>query len=174
MGAAPANILLRDVDYHLEDTARGHWRRFVYPNGSRFAEFTSHQSWGSMPLVHYTYGKCPQTGKRITARGVIAVGRVAVGLLAIGQMAVGIVAIGQLAIGLILGLGQAASGAVAIGQAAAAMLFAAGQFATGQVAIGQFAFGHYALAQYGLGDFVWDVRTADPAARKFFLGLVGK
>ena len=46
---------------------------------------------GDLPLVHYTYGKCPETGKRIVAHGVIAVGRLAWGIIAIGQASLGVV-----------------------------------------------------------------------------------
>src|SRR6266436_3416464 len=55
--AGPANLLLQDIEYQFEQTAWGSWRRFLYPTGARFAEFTSHRSWGGLPLVHYTYGR---------------------------------------------------------------------------------------------------------------------
>jgi hypothetical protein len=172
--APPRNLLLEQIDYLVEETEWGRWRRFVYTDGSRFAEFTSHSSWAGMPLVHYTYGKCPETGKRIVTRGVIAVGRIARGFIAIGQLTTGIVALGQLSIGLALGIGQATIGCIAIGQGALGMLFAAGQFAAADVAIGQMSIGTYVLAQIGWGDHVVDMRTVDPAAKDFFLGLIGK
>lgn len=172
--AAPRNLLLEEIQYLVKETQHGVWRRFLYPNGQRFAEFKSHLAWGSLPLVHYTYGICPETGKRITARGVIAVGRFARGMIAIGQVSMGLVAIGQASIGLVLGVGQATFGAVALGQLALGMLFGAGQLATGQVAIGQFAVGTYVLAQLGWGTHVIDSRMVDPVAKDFFLKLIGK
>src|SRR5262245_21420303 len=171
--AAPRNLLLEQIDYLVEETSWGRWRRFVYPNGNRFAEFTSHGTWSGLPLVHYTYGKCPETGKRIVARGVIAVGRIARGFIAIGQVAIGLVAIGQLSIGLAVGLGQATIGCIAFGQGALGMLFAVGQFGAAYVAIGQLAVGTYVLAQFGWGDHVVDIRTIDPIAKDFFLRLIG-
>lgn len=170
----PVNLLLTEIEYVFEETRFGTWRRFVYADGTRFAEFTSHRAWAGLPLVHYTYGRCPETGKRITARGVLAVGRIARGIVAFGQVAIGLVAVGQLAIGLLFGLGQATTGAFALGQLAVAMIFGAGQLTVGHVAIGQIAYGHYALAQLGWGDFVWDMRTVDPTAKDFFLSLIGK
>jgi hypothetical protein len=166
-------MLFENVEYLVEETDWGTWRRFLYENGSRFAEFKSHVVLGDLPLVHYTYGKCPETGKRIVAHGVIAIGRMAWGMVAIGQASLGIVAIGQLAIGIALGLGQAATGAFCIGQLALGLLFGLGQFTTGQVAIGQFAFGKYVLAQFGAGEHVMDMRGADAIARQFFAPLVG-
>jgi hypothetical protein len=174
MVSAPRNLLLEQIDYLVEETAWGRWRRFVYPDGNRFAEFTSHHSWAGLPLVHYTYGRCPETGKRIAAKGVIAVGRIARGIVAIGQVAIGLVAVGQFSIGLVFGFGQVAIGCVVLGQGALGMLFAAGQFAVAYIAIGQFAAGTYALAQMAWGDHVVDMRTVDPAAKDFFLGLIGK
>jgi hypothetical protein len=175
MSTVPArNLLLEEIHYQVEETAHGVWRRFVYPTGMRFAEFKSHLSFGTLPLVHYTYGVCPKTGKRITARGVIAVGRFARGMIAIGQVSMGLVAIGQLSLGLILCISQAAFGAICIGQLAAGLLFGLGQFATGQIAIGQFAFGAYVLAQIGWGQHVIDMKWVDPVAKDFFLRLIGK
>src|SRR6476659_10023219 len=120
--SAPRNMLFDQVEYAIEETEWGTWRRFLYENGSRFAEYKSHLAFGDLPLVHYTYGKCPETGKRIIAHGVIAVGRLAWGMIAIGHASLGIIAIGQLAIGIAFGLGQAATGAYCIGQLAVGVL----------------------------------------------------
>jgi hypothetical protein len=171
---ANPNVLRSDVDYIIQETANGIWRRYLYPNGNRFAEFKSYLNIGGLPLVHYTHGVCPQTGRRITAHGIVAVGRVASGVIAIGQFAIGLVAIGQLSIGLLLGIGQASFGAFCFGQLAVGLFFGAGQFATGQIAIGQFAYGVNVLAQMGWGKHVIDVHGVDPAAKSFFLGLIGK
>ncbi len=167
------NLLLEPVEYQFVETFRGTWRRFLYPNGELFEEFTSHSRLWGVPLLHFTRGKCPETGKRIVARGIIAVGRRALGVVAIGQAAVGLVAIGQLALSPLLGIGQASTGLMAVGQLAIAVLFGLGQAATGFVAIGQFGMGSYVLAQLGIGENVWDIRGATPAARQFFrfLGL---
>ncbi len=172
--AANSNILRGDVDYITEQTAHGVWRRYLYPSGQRFAEFKTYLSIGGLPLVHYTYGICPQTGRRVTAHGVVAVGRIASGVIAIGQMAIGLVAIGQLSIGLLLAIGQASFGAFSLGQLAIGLFFGAGQFAAGQIAIGQFAYGVNVLAQIGFGKHVVDTRGVDPVAKAFFLGLIGK
>jgi hypothetical protein len=171
---APRNLLLEDVQYVFDETSWGTWRRFVYPNGQRFEEFRSHRDWAGMPLLHYTYGVCPETGRRIMAKGVIAIGRTARGIIAIGHASIGLVAIGQLAVGLLLGLGQAATGAFCLGQLALGILVGVGQFSTGQIAIGQVAVGTYVLAQLGWGDHVVDTRGIDPIAKDFFLRFIGK
>jgi len=165
-------MLFEPVEYLVEETGFGTWRRFLDDKGNRFAEFKSHATWAGLPLVHYTYGKCPETGRRIVARGVIAVGRLAWGIIAVGHASFGLIAIGQLAIGVAFGLGQAASGVVCIGQLAIGALFGLGQFATGYVVIGQFALGSYVLAQLGLGEHVIDMRAADPVAKQFFQPLL--
>jgi hypothetical protein len=61
---------------------------------------------------------------------------------------------------------------VAVGQVALSGLFGLGQLALGRVAIGQFGVGQYVLAQLGLGEHVWDMSGADPAARQFFRWLI--
>ena len=135
------NQLLEPVEYKVEETRFGVWRRYLYPGGDLFEEYRSHRRLLGLPLLHYTRGKCPETGKRVVAKGIVAVGRLAVGIVAVGQAAAGFVAIGQLAISPLLGIGQAATGLVAVGQLAVGALFGLGQFATGYVAIGQLGLG---------------------------------
>ena len=153
------NILLDDVEYKIEETNLGKWRRFGYPNGQIFEDFVSHSKIGNLPLLHYTRGKCPETGKLAVAKGIIAIGRLAIGVLAIGHASAGVVALGQLAFGLVFGLGQASTGLIAIGQLAIAIIFGLGQIATGYVVIAQFGLGIYVLAQFGVGQFVWDTHA---------------
>ena len=164
------NMLFEKVPYREERTYFGTWRRYVYESGARFAEFRSNDTLFGLPLLHYTSGICPETGQRITARGIVAVGRKALGVIAIGQAAGGLLAIGQLAVGP-LALGQAAFGVVAVGQLAAALYFGLGQVATGVTAIGQIALGQHVLAQFGFGEHVWDTRHADPEAVACFKEL---
>src|SRR3954469_18493757 len=171
---ANPNVLRSDVDYIVQETANGVWRSYLYPNGRRFAEYKSYLNVGGLPLIHYTQGICPQTGRRITAHGIIAIGRVASGVIAIGQFAIGLIAIGQLSIGLLFAVGQASLGAYCLGQLAVGLFFGAGQFATGQIAIGQIAYGVNVLAQAGFGKHVVDMPAVAPAAKSFFLGLIGR
>ena len=159
------------VRYDTRETSLGTWRRYVYPTGGRFAEFRSRSLVHGYPLIHYTYGLCPETGKRITAKGILAVGRFAVGVVAIGQVAVGLIALGQAAIGILLGLGQGATGLYCVGQLAVGIAFGLGQVATGHVAIGQIGIGTYVLAQAALGRHVWSPSHVDPAARELFRSL---
>jgi len=168
------NLLLEKVEYKVEKTRRGTWRRFVYPNGRYFAEFKSHQILFGLPLLHCTWGICPETGRRIMAKGIIAVGRLALGVVAIGQAAFGVIAIGQLALALGFGLGQAATGVVAVGQLAIGVLFGLGQIATGMVAVAQIGIGQYVLAQIGFGEYVWQADGADPEAVQFFKAWYAK
>jgi hypothetical protein len=162
------NLLLESIEYKIDETPFGIWRRFVYPDGSLFEEFVSHRKMLGLPLLHYTRGRCPETGKRIIAKGVIAIGRLSMGVLAIGHASGGIIAIGQLGLGVLIGIGQGSTGLYAIGQLAIGVIFGLGQVATGYIAIGQLGFGKYVLAQRGYGQQVWDMRGASPAARQFF------
>lgn len=177
------NLLLEPVSYKVEETALGVWRRFAYENSSGFfEEFVSHRRLFGLPLLHYTHGRCPETGRAKWACGIVAVGRKAIGLLALGRFAVGLLAlgqlsagvfvVGQLAIGMLLGIGQGTTGVIAIGQLAIGVAFGLGQFTTGFVAIGQVAAGYYVFAQKGIGRFVWDTSGCSPVARQFFESLI--
>jgi len=165
------NLLLENVEYKMQETPFGMWRLYMYPDGKIFKEFKSFDGVFGLPYVHYTHGINPETGKRVVARGVVAIGRLSCGILAIGHASMGLIAIGQLAIGLVFGLGQATTGIVAIGQLAMGLLFGFGQFATGFIAIGQLGFGKYVLAQMGFGEYVWSKKVADPEAIRFFKSL---
>jgi hypothetical protein len=171
---AVENMLPETVEYRIAKTRLGEWRRYMYPNGMRYAEFRTHRRMFGMPLLHYTAGICPETGARTVARGVVGVGRVATGVLAIGQAAFGLVAVGQVAVGLGFGLGQAAAGALALGQLGMGVVFGVGQIATGYVAVGQLAVGAYVLAQVGFGTHLWTPEHADPEAVQFFQGLLAQ
>jgi hypothetical protein len=162
------NTFLEKIEYKVEGTAIGTWKRYGYENGMSFHEFKSHAQWLGLPLIHYTYGRNPETGRRVTAKGVIAVGRIAYGIIAIGQMSIGLLAIGQFAIGFLFGLGQLSAGLAAIGQAAIGVYFGLGQVAIGQVAIGQLAYGKYVLAQLGFGENVLSITRRDEPAFEFF------
>ena len=148
------NVLLKNIEYQIQETSFGVWRRYLYPAGAYFAEFKSHRTLLGLPLLHYTRGICPETGKRVVAKGIFAVGRIAAGIVAIGQAAFGVIAIGQLALSLLFGLGQVSAGWAAIGQLAIGIEFGLGQLATGFTAIGQVGVGRYVLAQIGFGDHV--------------------
>jgi hypothetical protein len=171
-----------EVAYLIEETPSGTWRRFRYPTGEVFAEYTSRRRLFGIPFYHRTCGRSPETGKPVTAcgviaigqfaRGILAIGQVARGVVAVGQIAIGIVAVGQLAGGLLLGIGQLATGVVAVGQGAIGVLFGLGQWTTGYVAIGQTAYGWYALGQEGHGRYVWDMNGSAPEAEAFFRSLL--
>ena len=165
------NLLLEKVEYKVEETTHGVWRRFVYPDGHYFAEFRSHAMVFGMLLFHYTRGRCPETGRRIVAKGFIAVGRVAAGVIAIGQASAGIVAVGQASAGVLLSLAQIGTAVYAAGQIAVGILFGLGQLATGWTAVGQLALGNYVLAQAGFGEHLWTPERADPEAVRYFQDL---
>lgn len=170
------NLLLnpREVEFLVQDNGRGVWRRFLFPDGRMFAEFKTHATLFGLPLLHITWGRNPETMRYVTAKGIIAIGRFAYGGLAIGQVSGGVIAIGQLGIGCLLGFGQATTGLFALGQAAFGGLIGIGQITCGHMAIGQVAAGTYVLAQFGLGDHVWDMRQGDPVAVQFFRQLLFK
>ncbi len=169
-GAAGQNLLLTEVRYKIETTRFGTWKRYLYPSGAAYAEFTSRKTLFGLPLVHYTAGRSPETGRRKVAVGVLAVGRIAVGIVPVGQLAVGLAPIGQAAIG-VAALGQGALGIAAVGQLGLGILLGVGQIASGYVAVGQLAVGKYVLAQAGAGAHLWSPAVADPDAVRFFRAL---
>jgi len=166
-----ANALLQPVQYKVELTSMGVWKTYLSPGGSYYAEFTSHRTIGVLPLLHYTRGRNPETGRRKPAVGFIAIGRIAVGVIAIGQAAVGVITVGQLSIGLVIGVGQLATGLFSLGQVALALIFGLGQFATGLVAVGQFSLGYFAIGQQAFGAHVWSMTRHDSAISRLLYSI---
>ena len=103
-------------------------------------EYRSARTWLGLPLVHVAPGWRGSDGRYHAgrARGVVAVGGVAVGFVAVGGVAIGVISVGGLALGLI------AVGAVAVGGAAAGAA-AVGVVAVGAVAVGVVAIGAAAV-----------------------------
>ncbi len=130
-------------------------------------EYRSKTTLFGLPLVHIATGMDPRTGRKRIAKGIIAIGDVAVGMLAIGGCAFGGIAIGGAAIGLIT------LGGVSIGLLFALGGGAIGTIAVGGAAIGVVAFGGGALGYYAAGGGAWGVHAyggnvQDPEVIAFF------
>jgi hypothetical protein len=116
----------------------------VFPAATTRARIESRTRILGWPLVAVALGPDPATGRYGVARGVIAVGDVAIGGVAVGGVAVGVLAVGGVAIGA-LAVGGLALGLAALGG------FAAGGFALGGVALGAYALGGIAMGLHALG-----------------------
>lgn len=112
--------------------------------------YRSARSWSGLPLVDISLGGRDHDGRyRVGyARGVIAIGDVAVGLVAIGGVAIGLLSLGGLAVGLVA-LAGAALGVVAVGGAA----------------VGVTAVGALALGLTAHGAVTWSATAATPIGR---------
>ena len=133
--------------WHAASAKWGHWR----PTGREWKSKTSLFGW---PIIHIAYGHHPRTGKKLIAKGVIALGDVAIGAFAVGGFSIGIVSMGGMALGinamggcavaLQMAFGGMAIGGIALGGGAIGLL-AAGGGAVGLVAVGGGAFGRIAV-----------------------------
>ena len=120
-------------------------------------EYRSAATIGGLPLLHVATGFDPASGRKRVARGVIAVGDIAIGGLALGGISIGLVSLGGLGIGVIALGGGAIGAGLAIGGAA-----------IGAVAIGGGAIGYYAVGGAALGAHTVSATGADPQAQAFF------
>jgi hypothetical protein len=143
-------------------TSMGVTRRHACTDGKVFLEFTSRARIFGIPLIHRTRGVDPQSGKRIVAKGIIAIGRTSVGVLAVGQIAVGLVAVGQMAFGLLFCLAHLEVGMTVIGQVAIGGLVGIGCLSTGFISVGQITAGWFSVGQFALSPHGIDMRGADP------------
>lgn len=132
-----------------------------------------------LPLIQIAYGPS-ETERMGRARGIVAMGDMALGFLAIGGVARGFIAIGGFAIGLIaiggfsLGLlgalGGFALGGIACGGGAVGGI-AVGGGAVGVIAQGGGAVGYYARGGGAIGKYVLSFAVRDPEALELFSRL---
>jgi hypothetical protein len=150
------------------------------PAGARGAlgfEYRSQRKLWGVPLVHVATGINPQTGRMRVARGIVAVGNLAIGVVALGNAwAVGVLAFGGGgALGLIALAGGVTVGMLAIaGGLSAGGMALAGGIAVGGVALGSAAAGYYSLGARAWGWHPWSVDIQDPQAREFFRAWLGR
>jgi len=121
-----------------------------------------------VPLWHVAVGIDPVTRKKRIAKGIIAIGDIAIGGVAFGGLAMGGFAFGGLAVG-VFAFGGLALGLIAFGGLALAMLAALGGGAIAPIALGGGAVGYLAYGGGCYGVHVWDAMTKDPIAKHFFL-----
>ncbi|MGD8499338.1 MAG: hypothetical protein PVJ86_01750 [Phycisphaerales bacterium] len=128
-------------------------------------EFRSEKKLFGLPLVHIVLGPAfnPVTGKIRIAKGIIAVGGMAVGGIAMGGLSLGVIALGGVAAGL------AAFAGVALG-----VLLGVGGFALGFIALGGMAVGYYAVGGGAWGVHALGGNVQDPQLQEFFKTHFGK
>jgi hypothetical protein len=141
--------------------------------GPRGYEYRSQATLFGLPLIHVAGGRDPATGQRRVAKGVIAIGDLAVGGLAIGGCSLGIISIGGCAFGLFSLGGLAVGMLVAFGGLGIGGL-ALGGIAIGILAVGGGAIGWYAACgggatavKYAVGGLAYAEHANDEAAQEF-------
>ena len=147
------------LDELLNNPRFGEQKGFL-PNGNwkdfNHYEYKSKKTIKGIPLVHVNFRRVGIA----TARGIIAIGNVAMGAVALGGISVGLISVGGLALGLLLALGgfSIAACGIAFGGIAAGLV-AFGGLAFGGFAVGGGAFGTYAIGglakakQIGMGGY---------------------
>ena len=98
------------------------------------------------PLLHIAQGINPETGRPRVAKGVFAIGDIAIGVFALGGLALGGFALGGVGFG-VLALGGVAIGGITLGGMSLALFFAVG----GAAISAMYAIGGLALAPHALG-----------------------
>jgi predicted Ser/Thr protein kinase len=130
-------------------------------------EYRSKTTLFGWPLVHIATGVDSATGRKRSARGIIAVGSAPRGVIAFGDVAVGVIACGVFCYGPIA-IGVFAVGLVALGSMAVGLGWAMGGVAVGPVAIGGAVLGYYANGAIAWGPHAISPGIQDPLAERFF------
>jgi hypothetical protein len=128
--------------------------------GFEYRSKTEIRGW---PLFHIASGYDPVTRRPRIARGIIAVGNLAIGVVAVGGLAAGGLVLGGLGLG-VFAVGGVAIGVLAVGGMGMGLLFAAGGMAiSGFCAIGAMALAPHSISALG----------ADPELVKLIERLLG-
>ena len=98
-----------------------------------------------LPLVHIARG-CDSSGRKLVAKGIIAIGQYAVGVIAVGQFCAGFFCAGQFCAGFFC-IGQFCASAIAISQFAVAIV-AIAQYCVALTGIAQSALSFSGLAEW--------------------------
>jgi len=130
-------------------------------------EYRSKTTLFGWPLLHVAIGVNPATGRKRSARAIIAVGTAPRGLIAFGDEAVGVIACGIFGYG-VISFSVIAVGIFACGSVAAGLVFAMGGMAIAPVAMGGLAFGWFASGAMAWGKHALAPNVYDPVADKFF------
>lgn len=136
-------------------------------------EYRSKTTLFGWPLIHVATGVDPATGRKRTAKGIIAVGCHPRGVIAFGDTAVGVIACGIFGYGLI-SISVVAVGVIAWGSVAAGVLVAMGGLAVAPIAIGGAASGWYANGAMAWGKHILSPYVSDPLAVRFFNPFISK
>jgi hypothetical protein len=136
-------------------------------------EYRSKVTLFGWPLLHVATGVDPTTGRRRSAKGIIAVGTAPRGVIAFGDVAVGVIACGIFCYGPIA-IGVVSMGIFAVGSVAVGLLLAMGGAALAPVAIGGAAFGYYASGAIVWAQHALAPGVSDPVAQQFFDPWIAK
>ncbi len=136
-------------------------------------EYKSTRSLFGLPLLHVNVGR-----GLCRAKGIVAVGNIAVGVVSLGVVSMGILSFGALALGILVFGGLAAGGAALGGVAAGILSFggvAVGAMAIGGLAIGVYAIGGCAVASHvALGGYAQGTVAIGESARGAIAFLTGQ
>ncbi|MCP4428375.1 MAG: hypothetical protein GY803_28130 [Chloroflexi bacterium] len=82
-------------------------------------EYRSKEEINGWPIIHINLGANPETDRPLVAKGVVAIGNIAIGVVSIGAAAFGVVTLAGFGLGIVslagLAIGIIALGAVALG-----------------------------------------------------------
>ena len=103
-------------------------------------EFRSKEEINGWPLIHINLGTNPETGRPLVAKGVVAIGNIAIGIVSIGAVAFGVVTLAGFGLGIVsvagIAIGIAALGAIALGyEVALGAVVLSSKFALGAIAL---------------------------------------
>jgi tRNA A-37 threonylcarbamoyl transferase component Bud32 len=131
-------------------------------------DYKSKRTLFGLPLLHVASGVDPFTGKRRTAKGIIAVGDKAAGVISFGGIATGGIAFGGVALG-IVPFGGVSLGLISIGGVALGLIASYGGLAIAPIALGGLSVGYYAFGGGAFGIHAMGGNANDPAAKNFFM-----
>ena len=141
----------------------------VPPNKTPWlSNYRSEREIFGLPLLHLVVAPDPKTGRKVIAKGIVAIGGQALGVFAFGGVASGFMAFGGIAIG-IFSFGGISLGLGAMGGVALAAIIAIGGTAIGTIALGSTSVGYYSFGSSAFGTHALGGNAKSQKAIEFFL-----
>ena len=126
-------------------------------------EFRSKEEINGWPLIHINFGTNPVTGRPLVAKGVVAIGNIAIGIVSIGAVAFGVVTVAGIGLGIVslasIAIGIVAIGPIALGyEVALGAIVLSSKFALGAITLdGSFVVWSLLFAAF-IGLVIWSFR----------------
>ena len=137
----------------------------TFPQPTNF-EYRSKEEINGWPLIHINLGTHPETGRPLVAKGVVAIGNIAIGIVSIGAAAFGVVTLAGFGLGIVslagIAIGIVALGAIALGyEVSIGAIVLSSKFSLGVIALDAYTLAWPLIFAVSIVLIIWGLRKVN-------------